>query len=226
MFRIYVERIRFYAAPKKILFLIRGGLIMKNFVFILSLLLAGFISAGCSPQKVVQPTPSDQQQQEQQQQPTVSTKESETKTADIKPSERITERQLAKIEMKEDVRSDHYKEMKDLFEDIYFDYDEYEISAAARAVLEKISTWMLINRAAKISIEGHCDERGTNEYNLALGDRRAKAVRDVLIALGVPSGRIEMISYGEEKPLCSEKTDACYAKNRRAHFVILKEAGK
>ncbi len=128
--------------------------------------------------------------------------------------------------MKEEVRSDRYKEMKDLFEDIYFNYDEYEISAASKAVLEKISTWMLTNRASKISIEGHCDERGTNEYNLALGDRRAKAVRDVLMALGVPSGRIEMISFGEEKPVCSEKTDACYAKNRRAHFVILKEAGK
>jgi len=197
---------------------------MKKFAFILSLLLAGFILAGCSPRKVVQPTPSDQQQQ--QQQPTVTTKESETKTTDIKPSERITEKQLAKIEIKEEDLSDRYKEMKDLFEDIYFDYDEYEIRAAAKAVLEKISTWMLTNRASKISIEGHCDERGTNEYNLALGDRRAKAARDVLIALGVPSGRIEMISYGEEKPVCSEKTDACYAKNRRGHFVFLKEAGK
>jgi len=199
---------------------------MKKFAFILSLVLAGFILAGCSPQKVVQPTPADQQQQQQQQQPTVTTKESEMKTTDIKPSERITEKQLAKIEMKEDVRSDQYKEMKDLFEDIYFDYDEYEISAAAKAVLEKISTWMLTTRASKISIEGHCDERGTNEYNLALGDRRAKAVRDVLIALGVPSARIEMISFGEEKPVCSEKTDACYAKNRRVHFVVLKETGK
>lgn len=198
---------------------------MKNFAFILSLLLAGVILTGCPPQKVVQPTPADQQQQ-QQQQPTVAAKESETTRTAVRPSERITEKQLAKIDTKEDVRSDQYKEMKDLFEDIYFDYDEYQISASARAVLEKISTWMLTNRATKISIEGHCDERGTNEYNLALGDRRAKAVRDVLIALGVPSGRIEMISYGEEKPVCSEKTEACYAKNRRVHFVMLKEAGK
>ena len=181
--------------------------------------------AGCSPKKVVQPTPADQLQQ-QQQESTVTTKESGTKTTDIKPSERIAERQLAKIEMKDDVLSDRYKELKDLFEDIYFDYDEYEISAASKEVLEKISTWMLTNRASKISVEGHCDERGTNEYNLALGDRRAKAARDVLIALGIPSGRIEMISYGEEKPVCSEKTDACYAKNRRAHFVVFKEAGK
>jgi hypothetical protein len=71
--------------------------------------------------------------------------------------------------------------------------------------------------------EGHCDERGTNEYNLALGDRRAKAARDYLIALGIAANRIEMLSYGEEKPLCTEETDECWAKNRRAHFVILKE---
>ncbi len=199
---------------------------MKKFAFILSLSLAGFILTGCPPQKVVQPTPADQQEQQQQQQPTGAAKESETKISDIKPSERISEKQLAKIEMKEEVGSDRYKEVKGLFEDIYFDYDEYEIRAAAKAVLEKISTWMLTNRASKISIEGHCDERGTNEYNLALGDRRAKAARDVLIALGVPSGRIDMISYGEEKPVCSEKTDECYAKNRRAHFVISREAGK
>jgi peptidoglycan-associated lipoprotein len=200
---------------------------MKKSAFILSLLLAGVISAGCSPQKVVKPTPADQQQQQQQQQqPADATKGSETKTTAIKPSEHISEKQLAKIEMKDEVRSDRYKEVKDLFEDIYFNYDEYEISAAAKAVIEKISTWMLTNRASKISVEGHCDERGTNEYNLALGDRRAKAARDVLIALGVPSGRIEMISYGEEKPVCSEKTDACYAKNRRVHFVVFKEAGK
>ena len=193
---------------------------MKKFAFILSLLLAGVILAGCSPQKVVQPTPADQLQQ-QQQESTVTAKESETKTTDIKPSERIAERQLAKIEMKEDVRSDRYKELKDLFEDIYFDYDEYEISAAAKAVLEKISTWMLTNRASKISVEGHCDERGTNEYNLALGDRRAKAARDVLIALGVPSGRIEMISYGEEKPSVFRKNGCLLRKEQKGAYCCL-----
>ena len=75
-------------------------------------------------------------------------------------------------------------------------------------------------------VEGHCDERGTNEYNLALGDRRSRAVRDYLVALGIGSNRIETISYGEEKPVCAEKTEECWAKNRRAHFVVLREAGK
>ena len=82
------------------------------------------------------------------------------------------------------------------------------------------------NMPAKILIEGHCDDRGTNEYNLALGDRRAKSVRDYLVALGIASNRIETISYGEEEPLCTDQTEECWAKNRRAHFIILKEAGK
>ena len=92
--------------------------------------------------------------------------------------------------------------------------------------MQNVASWLIKNTSAKILVEGHCDERGTNEYNLALGDRRAKAARDYLIALGIASNRIEMISYGEEKPLCKESTEECWAKNRRVHFVILKEAGK
>jgi len=79
---------------------------------------------------------------------------------------------------------------------------------------------------ARLSLEGHCDERGTNEYNLALGDRRAKAVKDYLVSLGVASGRIDVISYGEEKPVCKEQSEDCWAKNRRAHFIVLIKAGK
>jgi len=90
----------------------------------------------------------------------------------------------------------------------------------------KVSGHMTKDSSAILSIEGHCDERGTNEYNLALGDRRAKAVKDYLVSLGVPSSRIETISYGEEKPLCSAQNEDCWAKNRRAHFVLLKKAGK
>jgi peptidoglycan-associated lipoprotein len=85
---------------------------------------------------------------------------------------------------------------------------------------------VLKNSAVKVLVEGHCDDRGTNEYNLALADRRAKAVRDYLVALGTAPERVEMVSYGEEKPSCKEQTEECWAKNRRAHFVILREAGK
>ena len=195
---------------------------MRKIVFILPLILAGFILSGCPPQKVVQPTPDEQQGQQAGTVP----QESAKKMPGTKPSEHVSEKQLAGIETKEEPFSSQYKELKDLFEDIYFDYDEYQIRPASNAVLRKVSNWLLSHHAAKVSVEGHCDERGTNEYNLALGDRRAKSVRDYLVALGVPSGRIETISYGEEKPVCSEKTEACFAKNRRVHFVILKEAGK
>jgi peptidoglycan-associated lipoprotein len=73
---------------------------------------------------------------------------------------------------------------------------------------------------ALVLIEGHCDERGTNEYNLALGERRARAARDYLTSAGVPESRITIVSYGEERPLCTERTEVCWAQNRRAHFLI------
>ncbi len=178
----------------------------KNLVFLL--LIFGLIVTGCPPRKVVQP-----------EKPAVS-EESEKVTPMLKPEERIMEQKISKIETKEELP--RYKEEEDVFKDIHFDFDKYDIRPDAKPVLERIATWLLKNQSAKVSIEGHCDERGTNEYNLALGDRRAKAARDYLVALGVSSNRIEVISYGEEKPLCTEKTEECWAKNRRAHFVVLR----
>jgi peptidoglycan-associated lipoprotein len=183
--------------------------------FVVALVVLGFMLSGCPARKVVQPEP---------QQPTVTPQEMKQGAAKVKPEERITEQRLAKIETKEEPSK--YIEEKGLFEDIHFDFDKYDIRSDAQPVLQKIASWLLKNTSIKILIEGHCDERGTNEYNLALGDRRAKAARDYLTALGLASNRIEMVSYGEEKPLCTEKTEECWAKNRRAHFVLLKEAGK
>ncbi|MCK4910910.1 MAG: OmpA family protein, partial [Thermodesulfovibrionales bacterium] len=95
------------------------------------------------------------------------------------------------------------REISDVeFSDIHFDFDKYDIKPEYRPVLMEISDWLIRNEAVAL-IEGHCDERGTNEYNLALGDRRAKATRDFLMASGVPSRKIEYISYGEERPLCT-----------------------
>jgi len=102
--------------------------------------------------------------------------------------------------------------------DIYFDFDKYDIKPEYRNTLMEISNWLILNEAV-VLIEGNCDERGTNEYNLALGDRRAKATRDFLMASGVPSRKIEYISHGEERPVCADQTNECWAKNRRAHFV-------
>jgi peptidoglycan-associated lipoprotein len=104
--------------------------------------------------------------------------------------------------------------------DVHFDFDKYEIRASDKPVLDENVSWLKQNTNAQVLIEGHCDERGTNEYNLALGERRAKATRDHLVSLGIDGGRITVISYGEERPLCTERAEACWAQNRRAHFLV------
>ncbi|MBI5893854.1 MAG: peptidoglycan-associated lipoprotein Pal [Deltaproteobacteria bacterium] len=91
-----------------------------------------------------------------------------------------------------------------------------------KPVLEKDAEWLKKNPAVKIKIEGHCDERGSDEYNLALGDRRANSAKKYLANLGIDSNRISTISYGEEKPACKEANESCWSKNRRAEFVIVK----
>jgi peptidoglycan-associated lipoprotein len=193
---------------------------MKKF-FVVVLLTFGLILAGCASKKVVQP---EQPAAEAQKQPTVTPKQPGETKPQAGPSENITEKQLAGVETKEEAPK--YREEKGVFEDVHFDFDKYEIQEKAKPVLQKIASWLLKNPAAKILIEGHCDSRGTSEYNLALGDRRARAARDYLVALGIPSGKIEMISYGKENPICTEETEECWAKNRRAHFVVLREAEK
>lgn len=107
-------------------------------------------------------------------------------------------------------------------EGIYFDYDKSEIKAEAKGILEKKAAWLRANPSYKAKIEGNCDDRGTNEYNLALGDRRAKAAQKYLNALGISMDRMSTISYGEEKPTCTEKNEKCWSKNRRDDFKLSK----
>ena len=128
--------------------------------------------------------------------------------------------------MSSDIAPAYAEGKEGMFADIMFEYDKYDVKESYKSELQAVSAWMTKNSSAKVSVEGHCDDRGTNEYNLALGDRRAKAVKDYLVSLGVLSSRIETISYGEEKPVCTEQSEECWAKNRRAHFVILTKAGK
>ena len=106
-----------------------------------------------------------------------------------------------------------------VLKDAYFAYDSSELDGPARDVLAANAEWLKENPRARTEVEGHCDERGTVEYNLALGARRAKAAKDYLVSLGVSAGRLSTISYGEELPVCREATESCYARNRRAHFV-------
>ena len=108
-------------------------------------------------------------------------------------------------------------------QDVYFDYDKMEVREDARATLQRNADGIkaILNEfpSAVISLEGHCDERGSAEYNLGLGDRRATSVREFLSQIGVPAERLKTISYGKEKPFCTEANEACYSKNRRVHFV-------
>lgn len=105
-------------------------------------------------------------------------------------------------------------------QDVYFDFDKYDIRPADARTLDANAAYLKSNPNSLILIEGHCDERGTNEYNLALGERRAKSTMNYLVSQGVQANRITIISYGEERPACTDKSEACWAKNRRSHFLV------
>jgi peptidoglycan-associated lipoprotein len=107
--------------------------------------------------------------------------------------------------------------------EIYFEFDSYDLNPDARATLKVDTEWLKGNPSSRVEIEGHCDERGTGEYNLALGAKRAQAAKEYLQSLGIAPQRLSTISYGKELPGCRERTEECYQKNRRDRFVILGE---
>jgi peptidoglycan-associated lipoprotein len=105
-------------------------------------------------------------------------------------------------------------------DDVYFDLDKSEIREDAKGRLQKDADWMKKWTTTQMSVEGHCDSRGSAEYNLALGSRRANAVKEYLTNLGVSGGRLTVVSKGKEQPVCAEQTESCWQQNRRGHFVI------
>jgi peptidoglycan-associated lipoprotein len=107
-----------------------------------------------------------------------------------------------------------------LLGDIHFEYDRADIRPEDQPILTKNAETLKKFDFLLITIEGHCDERGSVEYNLALGERRAKAAHEYLVSLGVPGDRLKTVSYGKEVPLCQESTEECWARNRRAHFAV------
>lgn len=104
--------------------------------------------------------------------------------------------------------------------DIYFNFDRYDLRKEDQATVEADVAYLKAHPGIKFTIEGHCDDRGSSEYNLALGDNRANAVRNALIKAGIAADQIKVISYGKEKPFCSEENDSCWQQNRRDHFVF------
>lgn len=105
-------------------------------------------------------------------------------------------------------------------EDIHFQYDSASLDETARAILERHAVWLQTHRDVRVTIEGHCDQRGTTDYNLALGEQRARAAWDYLVGLGVAADRLRTVSYGKERPLDPADTDEAYARNRRDHFAV------
>ena len=120
----------------------------------------------------------------------------------------------------------HQPSVQELFDkevkDAYFDYDKADIRADARDALSTTAQFLRSYPQVKVVLEGHCDERGSTEYNLALGDRRAAAAKQFLVSLGISTDRVDTVSYGKEKPFCSASTEECYTQNRRGHFVMAK----
>jgi peptidoglycan-associated lipoprotein len=104
--------------------------------------------------------------------------------------------------------------------DVFFEYDQADLSATARATLDTNATWLRRWTSTRISVEGHADSRGTNEYNLALGERRAAAIKDYLASLGIADARVAIVSKGEEEPVCPDDVESCWSRNRRGHFII------
>ncbi len=190
-------------------------------IALIMLLIGSLILAGCSQKKVAPSgetavTPSDQAGIKKDESPKPATKDDIRR---IPPGETITERELVKAQPT-DIES-NIKEIQKRLKDVYFEYDRYDLSDDAKAVIKEVSQILSKNKNIKVIIEGHCDERGTNEYNLGLGERRAQTVKSYLMSLGIPSKNIETVSYGEEKPVCKESNESCWSKNRRAHFVLI-----
>jgi peptidoglycan-associated lipoprotein len=118
----------------------------------------------------------------------------------------------------------HQPTIQELFDrdvkDAYFEYDKADIRPDARDALSATAQFLRTHAEVKVVLEGHCDERGSTEYNLALGDRRAAAAKQFLVSLGISADRIQTVSYGKEKPFCSASTEECWQQNRRGHFVM------
>jgi peptidoglycan-associated lipoprotein len=116
--------------------------------------------------------------------------------------------------------ADENARSKGLIGDVYFDFDKYDLKPEARERLSKNADYLKQNPRYVVEIQGHCDERGTNDYNVALADRRANAAKEYLVTLGIAAGRLKTVSYGEERPVCTDANESCWWRNRRGEFHL------
>jgi len=195
----------------------------KLFMTLLIVVIFAFIlPAGCAKKEVVKEEAVEKQAPVQ---PTEIAKEKETDEAMAKEKakERAAEEQLAREKAGEEAAAANVAKEASQFEDIHFAFDRFDLRPDAREILDMHAKWLNAHAEYVVRIEGNCDERGTEEYNLALGDRRAKSAMKYLVDLGIDKTRISTISYGKERPLDPEHNEEAWAKNRRDHFVVIKK---
>jgi peptidoglycan-associated lipoprotein len=181
----------------------------KLLVFLMGILVVSLFIVNCKKRVEVKP-PAPPVVTEEEAQPV---EEVEEAPAVAKPT--LSEEEIFRAKTLEELNKEQPLQM------IHFDFDKYNIRDDAKPVLEKNAEWLRKHPTVRILIEGHCDERGTEEYNLALGEKRAKATMDYLVALGISPSRIKTISYGKSMPLDPGHNEVAWAKNRRAQFVII-----
>lgn len=176
----------------------------------------GIMSTGCAKKAIKSEEAGAKAQQKEE---TAVTKEEKAgpapETQQAKPVEKETVKQEEALSNAESQKASGAQNIADIF----FDYDRFSIREDAKQALEADAKYLKTNQNLRIVIEGHCDERGTAEYNMALGERRAQAVQKYLTDLGVVPSQISIISYGKEKPFCTEHSESCWQENRRAHFA-------
>ena len=190
---------------------------MKRGILVLVLSLMVVFPLGCAKKMVEKPV----SVQPEQIQPLEEVKPPEEGKVVGMKEEEITEEELArqqKVQIEKALKEEMAKFEN---EDIHFDFDKYYIRPDAAEILKKKAQWLKEHPEVHLLIEGHCDERGTEEYNLALGERRANSAKEFLVSLGIDPKRISIISYGEERPVDPRSCEEAWAKNRRDHFVII-----
>ncbi len=209
-------------------------MVKKSFAIFVIMLCVGLLIGGCAKKKVA----IDRDRTSVQRSEEASRLEAERAAREQREAQELKERELAKMREEEAKRAAEGAFEKSLvgkkergiegevfetklLKDIHFDFDKYEVRRGDEEILKENVAWLKKNPKTKVQVEGHCDERGTVEYNLALGERRANHVKQFLVSLGIASDRISTISYGKERPLERGHDEEAWAKNRRVHFVVL-----
>lgn len=187
----------------------------KNWAFLVFFLIifVGFLAPSCG-KKELKSEPVMSEDEARRRAEEEARKREQERQASIR-EEALREEQLS-------AESERFQSERDMFEneDILYEFDSASLSVDAQQILRRKADWLSENPRARVNIEGHCDERGTNEYNLALGDRRAFSAKSFLVDLGIDDSRLTTVSYGEEQPIDSRSAENAWSQNRRAHFVI------